>query len=410
MATRYFEPKAIPVAQVSTVQVTAFDASTTYTLTVNGIAVVAVSGDASVNATATALQVAWEAATHPYASGITATVATDTVTLTGDTEEVPFVVVSSVAGGSGTIGSVAESTAPTGPHTIDDADNWDGGTLPSNSDVLVFRDLAIPVCWGLAGISTTGHTLKVDQSYSGKIGLDRGGYATSADGQTTDLTAQEYREVYLQLDCERIEIGGHQGIHDPGGSQRIMIDNDRASASTTIVHRTSSVGSEQGKPPVRLLYAHASADLDIRSGSIGIATDAPGETSTIGDVTLRAGTYVQGDGVTSTNFTQHTGTARISLGASTLTQALVHGGDAILDGDQIITTLKITGGRVESNTTGTIATVTHDAGTLDLTRSSEARTVTTYTPRRGATLIQDDDVITITNFNRPDGPSAIAYS
>jgi hypothetical protein len=410
MATKYWEPKAIAVAQVDTVQVSGFDATTTYILTVNGVDLVSELGDTDANTTATNIAAAWEASAHPYATGITATAATDTVTLTADVAEVPFTVSSSVSGGAGTIGAVTSSTAPTGPHTLDEADNWDAETLPANDDTIVFRDSDVNVAWGLDGLSTTGHTTKVEQSYTGRIGLDWRGVATSADGATTDTNAPEYRPIYMTLDCSRIEIGDHQGIGNPGGSQRCLIDNDRASASQTVIYRTNNNGSENGKPPIRLKFANASADIDVRSGVCGVAIDIPGETSTIGDVIVRAGQVILGEGVTVTNWTQHGGNNHINLGAATLTQALVHGGTLVIDGDQAVTTLKVTGGTAVSNTTGTITTATHEGGTIDYSVSGEARTVSTHQLFRDATLKTDDDVVTITNLLEPDGPSTISVS
>lgn len=411
MATKYWEPKATAAAQITTVQVTAYDAATTYALLVGGITIATSVAAGSANAVATALAAAWEASAHIYATGVTATSATDTVTLTADVAEVPFTVTTSVTGGSGTLGSVTESTAPTGPHTLDEPQNWSGEALPSNDDVLILRDSDIDIAWGLDGLTTTGHELRVEQSYTGAIGLDWSGVATTADGQTTNSAAPEYRQTYLQLDISRLVIGGHIGTGDPGGSQRIMIDNDRGSASQTVVFQTSFTSTELGKPPVRLKFAHANADIDIRSGIVGVAVDIPGETSTIGDVVMRAGQFHCGDGVTMTNYTQHAGQGRLTLGAATLTQALVHGGRCVIDGDQAVTTVKMTDGEVVANTTGTITNVTHaGGGTIDFTQSSEARTVTNYNADRGGSLVQDEDVLTITNFNLPDGPSTLNFA
>jgi hypothetical protein len=409
MANKYWEPKAAAVAQVSTVQVTAFDAATTYTLTVNGVAIAETIGVTNAAGTASALQAAWEASTHPYKTGVTATVATDTVTLTG-VAEVPFTATSSVASGAGTIGSVTEATAPTGPHTLDDALNWNAEALPSNSDVIYFRDSAVSAAWGLAGLSTTGHTVNVEASYTGKIGLNRAGIATSADGQTVDTSAQEYRQAYMQIDMSRLEIGGHDGTGNPGGSQRLMIDNDRAGASQTVVHRTNPTGSESGKPPVRLLMAHASANVEIRAGNAGIAIDAPGETSTIGAVVVGGGGVFIGDGATVTSITHHEGASRANISAATITSITVHGGSLVINGDQIVTTLEVTGGRAESNITGTMATCTHKGGIVDFSVGKEARTVTTHQLYRGARLRTNDDIVTITNLLEPDGPSEISVS
>lgn len=412
MATKTWEPKALAVAQVSTVQVTAFDVTTTYDLVVNGVTVASTIGVTDADGTAAALAAAWEASTHPYTTGVTATSATDTVTLTG-TAEIPFTVTSVDTGGAGTIGSVSETTAATGPHTLDEPINWSGEALPVNDDVLVFRDSDSNVAWGLDGLSTTGHLLQVNQSYTGLIGLDWRGVATSADGAVIDPDAVEYRPIYLQLDCARIEIGEHSGIADPGGSQRCMIDNDRGSASQTVIFNTNTTSTENGKPPVRLKAAHADADIDVRSGVVGLAVDVPGETSTFGDVIVAAGQVISGDGVTLTNWTQNGGNNQININVATLTLALVRGGSLVIDGDQAITDLQISGsGRVVSNTTGTITDVTHvnSGGFVDYTKSGETRTITNHQLAPGATFAPNGGVANITNLLEPDGPSTISVA
>ena len=410
MADKYWQPKAEAVKQVSTVQVTGFDATTTYALSVNGVAVASVLGTTDANGTASALSTAWNNANHVYATGITASVSTDTVTLTADEFEVPFTVVSSDTGGSGTIGAVSTTTAATGPHTLNEAENWDGEALPVNDDVLFFRDSTQNICWGLESLTTTGHTVHIEASFTGKMGLNRSAFATSADGETVESAAPEYRPLYMQLDIARLEIGAHAGPGSPGGSPRIMVDNDRASASQTVIHSSATVSSETGKPPVRLLLAHSGADIDARNGQVGIAVDEPGETSTVGDIVSREAGVFTGDGVTLTNYTQHGGTSLLNLGAATLTLALVHDGLLTIEGGQAITTLRVTGGEAVCNTTGTVSTCTHEGGRVDYSQGAEARTVTNHQLFRGATLITNDDVVTITNLLEPDGPSVIAVS
>lgn len=71
MATRTWLGTAAAVAQVSTVQVTAYDAATTYKLTVNGNVISTIAAG-SVNATATALAAAWNLSTVPEFTGVTA--------------------------------------------------------------------------------------------------------------------------------------------------------------------------------------------------------------------------------------------------------------------------------------------------------------------------------------------------
>jgi len=138
--------------------------------------------------------------------------------------------------------------------------------------------------------------------------------------------------------------------------------------------------------------------------------DAPGETTTVGDVSVQGGSCYIGEGVTITNLTASAGTVAADLGAATVTKALVHGGDVNLAGDQVITTLQVTGGRVVTNITGTIGTLEAEGGTVDMSQSAEPRTVTALNLHRGCTVIGDDDVVTVTTLSEPDGPYTISVS
>ena len=60
MAVKNLIGKAVDVKQVTTAQITNYDAATTYKITINGI-VVSVVGNTNVNTTASDLQVALEA-------------------------------------------------------------------------------------------------------------------------------------------------------------------------------------------------------------------------------------------------------------------------------------------------------------------------------------------------------------
>ena len=80
MAETYFTGGGVAVAQVDTVQITADDAATTYTITIGGVAISVAGSGTGVNNTATALQVALDASEHPYFDTITWSVATEPTT------------------------------------------------------------------------------------------------------------------------------------------------------------------------------------------------------------------------------------------------------------------------------------------------------------------------------------------
>lgn len=414
MATKYWLGTATAVAQVGTVQVTAYHASTTYSLLVGGVTIASTIGQGTVNATASALATAWNASTHPYATGITAAANTDTVTLTADTAGVPFTVTTSVSGGTGTIGSYSATTASAGPSDWSTASNWSDGSVPGNGDTVIVRDSDVNVAYGLT-VSATGLILRVEYSYTGRIGLDRKVFATSADGETTNTTKAEYREDYLTADFASIEIGANLGISTSGGSGRIKIDNTRSSSSTLVVHNTAASPVETNLPAVRYKAAHASADVFVRAApaGVGIAVDIPGETSTVGTVAVdddsRTTSVFVGEGVTITTFRQRGGDNLLNA-AGTITTVDCLGGTLQIEGDYTITTLNVEGGTCLDNHVKTggnaITTANIDGGTLDSTRTTRTRTWATVNLTSGQ-LKADSDYLTITTLNDPAGPYSL---
>lgn len=413
MATKYWLGVADAVAQVSTVQITAFDASTTYKLTVGGVEI-SVTGDTDADTTASNLSTAWNDSTHPYCTGVTATVSTDTVTLTADTAGVPFVVTSSVSGGTGTIGSVTQSTASAGPNDWSTADNWSDGSIPANTDTVIFKDNAVNVCWGLDQSSVTIDDLFIEKTYTGRIGLDLAEFATSADGETTNSAKPEYREDYLLIDYDVLEIGKHVGGGSPTGSARIKIDNQNSGASTTTIFDTASAASESALAAVRLLAASATADFYIRDGSVGIGIDEPNETATVGDVYVEgtgAECYI-GDGVTITSYTQVAGTGLLQAAATVTTVKLING-TLRIEGSFTITTLTQEGGTLYDNHTAAgnaVTTANLNGGTTDATESSQARTWATVNLGDNANLLANSDFLTITTLNEPSGEYTLSLS
>jgi len=177
-------------------------------------------GTTDANGTATALAAAWNASTHPYFTGVTASAATDTVTLTADVAGVEFIAVSSVTGASGTIGAVTSSTANAGPCDWSTPENWSDGSIPGTSDTVIFADNAVNVCYGLDQSALAINNLFIQQTYTGKIGLARNALVTTADGETTVSTKPESRPSYLSIDADVVEIGKHVGTGSAIGSQR----------------------------------------------------------------------------------------------------------------------------------------------------------------------------------------------
>lgn len=421
MATRYWKGGSAAVAQVWDGTIDSVDgtpANNTFTVTIGGVAV-SVPGNTSANQTATDLRAALNASTHPYFSGITWSGATNHIIGTADTAGVPFVAVLSKSGaGTGTVTNFSETTANSGPHDWDTAGNWSDGVAPTGSDVIIIANSDVDILWGLDQNTVDLTSLQILQTYTGKIGLPYNQFHTSEDGATANTGYLEYRETYLKIGAGTVDIGQHFGAGSPAGSTRIKLNNDKAGAAVTTIHRTASTSADSGFAAVRLKASHASQDFYIREavGGVAFALDAPGETATIGDVYVSAldtSTRVFiGSGVTITTFSQEGGDNMLNA-AATITSAEVNGGQLTIEGDYTITALNINGGTVYDNhikTGGNSNTVVNlSAGTLDMTRSSEARTIAALSPD-GGTLIADDAYVTITSLDDPAGKYTLTVS
>lgn len=408
MATRIWQGGVEAVAQIASGTVDTYDAASTYTITIGGYGISA-SGDGSVNATAAALVAACEASTHSYFAAITWTNPSGaTVTATAETAGVPFDAALTVAGGTGTVTDFSDSTACTGPHHADDADNW-GGTLPGAADTAIVAG-GPSLLYGLDGISGALTALEVRKTFTGKVGLEYSQFATSLDGDTLDATVPEYRLAYLEVSADTITLGEHIGAGAPAGSARIAIDQQKAGASTLVVESTSS-STVASRPAVRYLATHASADIEVRSapGGFGVAIEA-GETATIGDIlvadkTAASRVYV-GAGTTLTNFRQYGGQGELAA-AATVAEIECRGGALNLVGSgYTVTLLQVYGGTVvDTHLASGVEWTTIElyGGTLELPAVYDAgsgRTVTNLKLTRGR-LEADLSDLTITTLTAP---------
>ena len=412
MATKHWIGGATAVAQVATGSIDSVDgtpANNTFTVTVGGIAISAV-GDTDVATTATNLRASLNASTHPYFAAVTWSGGTGDIIGTADTAGVPFVAALTETGaGTGAVTDFAATTASAGPNDWSTANNWSDVTVPGAADNVYIRHNAHEIVWGLAQSAIDLTNLYVDQTFTGSIGLKSSEFATSVDAATTDATVTEYRQTYLDIGWTRCEIGDHKGPGAPTGSSRLKLDNDKAGASTTIVHNTAAQG-EGSRPAVMLLAAHASATLEVRKapGGVGLAVDVAAETSTFGnidltDTTSTSSLYV-GEGVTSTNYSQRGGTNKLSA-AATVTLIKVDGGTLELLGeDYTVTTLTVGGGTVtdKHQSTGVaVTTLNLNGGEVDASKSELARTYTTLN-HEGGTLVSNA-ALTVTTYNEPQG-------
>jgi hypothetical protein len=430
----YFTGTARAVAQVSTATPANVEIGDIFSFLVNGILVATYTAAAATVAdVCTGLEAAWAVARDtngdPYAFGITSSDDTTHITLTG-IAGLPFVVTATAVNGGAadtqTL-TMATPTAATGPHHWDDVDNWDTGAIPANADDVVIANSDVNICWGTDQNAVTLGSLDVRKSYTGRIGLNWSELAHTADGETTVSTAvNEYRNggvTYLKIGSDVVVIGEDDSPGTAAGSDRIKIDNVKAGASVTEIHSMATAASES-LPACRLLFAHANADVYIRSAAagVGIAIDQGGETSTVGTVSVSDSTtatrVVIGDGVTITTWEQRGG-VNLLQAAATITTVTYLGGTLTINGAFLITTLNVglldstyaTPTLVPQGATGTVyvnnvpaagsavTTANLNYATTDTTRCAQARTWDVVNKRTAATFRYDENVVTVTDLN-----------
>ena len=420
MAIRKWQGQADAVAQVTQVQVTTYDAATTYEVLVGDEVIASAVAAGTAADTATALASAWNLSSSPYATPITASTSTDTLILTSDEAGVPFIITTNVTGGTGAFGTITTTTANAGPNDWGTAANWSGDTVPISTDGVVLRDSDVDIRWGLDQAAVALASLVIEQTYTGRIGLPRNAVTIAADGSTS-TAKPEYREDYLIIGWDDCRIGEVLGPGSPAGSPRLKLSNDKAGASETIVYNTSASSADIDLPAVRLLAANASANIYVRGapGGVGVAADDPAETSTVGNIEISdptPSTRVHvGDGVTLTSLTQ-TGGQNTLRAAANVTSVKVLDGELAIEGDgYAVTTLTCEGGTCYPNnvpTTGdAIGTLNLDGGTVDATRSRRARTWGTVNLQGpGSTLAADGSILTITTLNDVAGPYSLSLN
>jgi hypothetical protein len=286
--------------------------------------------------------------------------------------------------------SVQTITSPTGPYHWDEAANWSGGAVPVASDDVYFKDSSIDCRYGLDQSSITLSSLHVDSSYTGHIGLPR---------YTGDY--YEYRDTMLQVSATNVYIGEGDGT----GSAMIKLDTG-TNQTDVLVQRTAT--GEEAEGAFIFAGTHASNVLSVQRGRVGVATEEPGQDTTL--ATLRIGyvdsqdtdsAVVCGDGVSQlTTINQTGGSLDVGSNLGTLTQ---RGGESTIRGSATVTTLDAKG-TVYYTSSGTMTTAKIRAGgVLSFDRDARDRTVTSCTLYSGAELSDKFRTVTWTNPIALDG-------
>lgn len=363
------------VAQVDSITPANVEIADVFTVTMNGKTISVVATAATVANVTALLTAAWNASTIPEFAEVTATDATTKVTLTADKAGRPFTVTASAVDGGGSDTQTltrAGVTTSSGPNDLNIAANYSTGSLPTNSDTLVV-DSGSDILYNLGSLSGVTLTeLRVDRTYSGKIGLPY----INQDGSTSYI---EYRQAYLAIGATTINIGLGTGI----GSGRIKINTGSVQTTLNVFDTGSQL--ESGIGSVVWKGTHASSAVNMLTqtsgggASLSIAPFA-GESATVLAMNVQAAATVYcGSGCTFTNltFVQADGTVTLNSATTGTATLTVYGGTLTLQSGGHLG-LTVRGGTVIYNSTGTLggAPVVSGSGVLDFSQDLRAKTVT----------------------------------
>lgn len=414
----YFTGGATAVAKVMTATPANVEVNDIFTLLVGGVPIAVFTATAATVLNVTAgLTAAWDASGHGYATGITATDSTTHVTLTSDVEGMDFIVTATaVEGGVADTQTLtmATTTANAGPNDWRSTGNWDTGAIPVNADEVTIADTSIDICWGLDQNAVDLTTLNIEDSYTGRIGLDPMRYAISANGRSFSTPQlPEYREDYLKIGWADGFIGKQSGQRPGTGSDRLKLYNDKPAAARTYIYHSAAVAAEVGTPSLKHTPANAAHEIYIYGGNVGMGGDVPGETGTCSFIHVvpeagRNPRLIVGDGLTWVTFKQWGGATFLDSGGGNPTLVECNGGTLTTQGDDWdATTIDIFGGLVIGNNYDDdgddilAATVNGYAGALDLQQNSHTRTITTLNLKKPGFTFKTTPQITITTLNEP---------
>lgn len=412
MATIYWTGNAHSVRQISTVTVAnTWAANDTVTLTINGKDLVVTIGatGTSTSSVATAIKEAWNGSQRLNADGstdstsnfggqefgefreATATVSGSVVTLTANAAGKPFTLtVTESTAGTGTATGATTQTA-TGKNHWDNGDNWSGGSVPANDDVVVFKDSDVSCLYGLPNASLEV-TIQVWMSYTGEVGLP------TINVDDPSYSYYEYRQRYVRLDDAGTgtNIAHRFGLGKDGAGCRLFnLKHSTVKCSPVVYNTGTPLLSRVGAKALNICCTANTSTINILGGSVDFSSQDSGTsafvtvTQTGGDARGVTGIYSTGAVVTLANGTLLVG------GTGTLNSVRVPGGTLTLENQTgTITALSVTGGDVNYASTATISQLLlqggsfdarHDIGGFTLTNSIIYAGSRYYDPYRRAT-------------------------
>lgn len=401
MSTKLWRGDAVPVAQVTTATPANVEIGDTFSLSINGKTVSFVATAATAANVTAGLTAAWNASTVPEHAEITASDQTTFVRLTADAPGKPFSVTASTTNGGASNTqtlTLAASVASAGPNHYDSPANWSPSGVPANNDDLVFQNNAVDCLYGLDQNAITIKSIRVDLSYTGKLGLpilNSGGY-------------YEYRQQYLKIGGVAAGVVLTLGLGQGGGSPRLKFDFQTAKIQAANIYGAGS-SAEAGVEPILIKGSNSTSILNLFKGSVGVAVFAgetvegvfTAETAQFAAVNVGFVSNVAGDssvrfgaGATLAAINQTGGVIETNSALTTVTQtAGIH---AHLSG--AVTTLNLDGGSFHHAGVGTISLANvGEGGTLDFSRDMQARVVTAVNVFSGGKIVDPFRSVTWSN-------------
>lgn len=360
-------------AQVDTVTIGTYDATTTYSVTI-GNKTISQIGTGGTNATtAAALQTLLAASVIPEFLEWTWTVVSAVITATFKTPGEAGLISASVTGGTGTI-SHATPTANSGPNDVGAAGNYSAGSLPANGDTLIIDTGSNSLLWNLSALSAvTLAQLTRRVAWTGGAGLPEFDTTGYYEFRPTEFTVSATAALIEQASSDQAA-----GLKFNFGSVQTTLQ--------VLGQGAASLDSEV----MWWRGTNASNVVDVTNGSLAIAP-AAATVATVATLNADSSTVRCGSGCTLTTVNNFNSTMEFNSNIGTTYNQNGTNAASFFKASAGITTANINAGTCNWNGSGGITTLTL-AGTLDFSQGSAPVTITnTVILGKGA------------NFNDPRG-------
>lgn len=308
------------------------------------------------------LVAAFNASTQSLFTAITASDQTTHVRLTADSAGVPFYCTASTTESDDSPADAqtfvrAASTACAGPKDWNTTANWLTGAVPVTTDsVTLDGRMANEIIYGLNQSSVTLAKL------------------TTKDSLRYNLASLTYA---LKIGVTSLVIGEPAGDGSTGSGPSIININGGTVQSTVRAIKANGTGSS-GYPAFQFAGTHASNDITVEAGSVGIGTATPGQATTIltGKSVGRSAKVEIGTNVTLGTWTMEDDGGKLLIRSAFTTLETGAGTTCTTEGSGAGTTANVRG-TFHPNSSGTLTTLNVEGNGFADYRQSSVERITT---------------------------------